>query len=114
MIDAIKIGPIRYTVKMVDDLHRIDGDGRKQWLDGQITYSDTLINVAKDQSDDMKIAVMWHEALHGVLHQAGHGNHDEALIIALGYGIIQLIRDNPELVDLTLNGDQQSSPAESE
>lgn len=98
----VQIGPISYTVKEVDDLHTTDADGKKKWLHGHIVYDDAKINVANDQCDDMKVATIWHEILHGMLDQAGIDDHPEALIRMLGYGLVRLLRDNPDLVQATI------------
>lgn len=70
MIDAVKIGAMTYRVREVSDLHHLDDAGRKQWLFGQI------------------------------LHRADFEEHPETAIIALGYGLLEVLLDNPALVDL--------------
>lgn len=102
MIDELKIGAVRYRVKEVGDLHRTDADGRKQWLHGQILWSDAEIRIEADQNADRKIVTLWHEALHGILENAGQSEQPEAEIIALSFGIVQLLRDNPTLAQLTI------------
>jgi hypothetical protein len=102
MIDNLKIGAINYAVTTVGDLHTTDVDGRKCLLNGHILHSEAQIKVDAVLSEDMKIATLWHEALHGILAVAGHDNEPESLIIPLGYGLVALLRDNPELVKLTI------------
>lgn len=104
--DKVRIGPISYVVKLVDDLHTTDADGKKQWLHGHILFADAIIKVAEDQAADLKIATIWHEALHGMMNQAGIEDHPERLIRMLGYGLVQLIRDNPALVKATIGEEQ--------
>lgn len=113
MIEQLKIGPLNYKVREVNDLHDTDDSGKKRWLHGHILYSETAIEVAADQSDDRKICTLWHEAVHGILDNAGHTNHPEDLVIALGFGLVDLIRNNPQLVNLTQYGIQHTTlPAE--
>ncbi len=41
---------------------------------------------------------LWHEILHGILNGAAQTEeHNEAHIDALAHGIIQVLRDNPQL-----------------
>jgi len=102
MIDHLKIGPVNYQVQEVNDLHDTTEDGKKRWLHGHIRYADSVIDIGADQSGDRKVITIWHEAIHGILDNAGHDGHPEALVIALGFGLVQLIRDNPALVQLTV------------
>jgi hypothetical protein len=104
MIDTLKIGAVKYTVKERDDLHTTSDDGRKLALHGHIVWASAEIRIASDQTDDMKVCTLWHEALHGILQNAGQDDHPEALIIALGYGIVALLRENPQLAELTIHG----------
>lgn len=99
MIESIRIGPIPYSVSEVSDLHRLDDEGRKQWLHGHIDHADAVIQVCRDQSPEVKAATLLHESIHGILNQAGMSVHDEAIVISLGYGLLALIRDNPALID---------------
>lgn len=110
--DKVQIGPISFQVKEVDDLHTTDDDGKKKWLHGHILYADATIKVASDQVEDMKVATIWHEALHGLMDQAGMDEHPEAIIRMLGYGLVRLIRDNPTLVQATIGEKVGSSSGE--
>lgn len=89
---------------MLDDLHKVDGDGVKKWLHGHILLADAEIRIANDQSEDVKLVTMWHEILHGILNNAGQSDQPEALIEAISFGIVQLIRDNPKLIKATVKG----------
>jgi hypothetical protein len=110
----LKIGAIEYDVREVEDLHTTDEQGHKVAMHGAIYYDDTQISIERHQNAQQKIATLWHEAVHGILNQAGHTEHEEAHVIALGYGLAALVRDNPDLVALTLGeaviGDEQASP----
>ena len=102
MIDFLKVGPVVYTVKEVSDLHSIEDDGKKQLLNGRIRYADSEIQISTDQSTQRKLITLWHEAIHGIIDTAGYEYHDEQQICALGFGLVQLIRDNPSLTQLTV------------
>lgn len=103
MPDTIKIGPVTYKVLVIDDLHKIDDEGRKVWLHGHILQADAEIRVANDQADDVKVITVWHEVIHGILYNAGQKEHPEGLIEAISAGLVQLIRDNPALIALTVS-----------
>lgn len=100
--DKIKIGPVGYTVKEIEDLHRVDDEGVKRWLHGHIWFTDSEIRIASDQSQDIKIVSLWHEILHGILNGAGQAEQPEPLIEAISFGLVQLIRDNPVLIEATI------------
>jgi hypothetical protein len=97
----VQIGCVGYTVRLLDDLHKVNEDGQKVWLHGHILHADAEIRVANDQSDDVKLVTLWHECLHGILQNAGQHEQPEPLIEALSAGLVQLIRDNPKVVKVT-------------
>ena len=104
MICRLKIGPVTYRVVEMADTHMIgtssDGSGRAVALSGAIAYHDLTISVAQSNAPEMKLVTLWHEAIHGILKAAGQ-DHSENVVEALSFGLVALIRDNPELVDLT-------------
>lgn len=102
LLDSIKVGAVRYSVIEKTDLHSVDSDERKVFLHGQIVYDAAEIRVCHEQSQDVKVAAVLHESIHAILNQAGHQEHSEAMVVALGYGLLALLRDNPELVGLIL------------
>lgn len=106
MIQFIKIGPLVYQVVQMGNDHMIgqNSEGKAISLEGQITYHNLMIRVNSDSDQQVRIVGLWHEALHGILHHAGQGGGPEDVIEALGYGIVALIRDNPDLVELTRGG----------
>ncbi len=104
MIESVKIGAMTYKVELVEDLHMGEGDERKD-LHGQIWPDKLQIDVQANQDAQMQAATILHESLHGILNQAGQ-DHEERLIIALGYGLVQFIRDNLKLIDLLQHGER--------
>lgn len=105
--DKVQIGPISYQIKHVEDLHTTEEDGKKYiGLNGHILYNSATIKVEENLTEDMKIAVVWHEVLHGLLEQAGIDEHPEKVIVVLGYGLVRLLRDNPELIKATVGEEQ--------
>lgn len=88
---SVRIGAIDYDVVLVDGL---EGDDHVA-LNGHIVYNANQIRVEADMTMTSTFATIWHEVLHGLLEQAGIEAHDERSIIALGYGITAVLRDNP-------------------
>lgn len=109
MIKALKIGPVNYTVNEVLKLVGDDGDGHTTWLNGRVRYERALIEVDADLPEDVKRAAVLHEALHAIAEQAGIGDQPEPLIVAYGYGLTALFRDNPELVAYIVGQQEKSS-----
>ena len=107
MIDHVKIGPFIYTVSdRVKNLHDHNGDLRIS-LWGHIKHSHQQIEIEEDISDETRLQVLWHEILHGIIHQRGGPPAEtevmEQIIDAISYGLIEAIRDNPQLIDVTVN-----------
>lgn len=99
---VIKIGSIVYKVEESVRLQHPDGRN----LDGHIVYHECAIRVEQDAPNQYKAAVMLHEACHGILEHAGHRDHSEAMVAALGYGLMQLIVDNPDLIKFVQSANQ--------
>ena len=90
--ETIRIGGIDYTVVERKDLR--DGN---TGLNGHILYNDCEIRVEEEMTPLVKWVTVWHAALPGLREHAGIGDDEEKLVIALGYGVTQVLRDNPWL-----------------
>ncbi|HEX2907420.1 MAG TPA: TetR-like C-terminal domain-containing protein [Phototrophicaceae bacterium] len=99
---TIQIGSVPYTVVEKSDLHYTDKKGRKQWLNGHVVFPDAEIRVSADQAKAVQTVTLWHESLHALLYAAGMDEVPERAVRALGYALVQFVRDNPELVRLTI------------
>lgn len=108
MIETLKIGVAEYTIKSIENLHDSDPEGKWRWLYGKVSHDVQVIKVDSSNHHDNQVITLWHEALHGVLHQAGVADdeHPESIIVAISHGIVQMLRDNPELVSFTLSEPQ--------
>lgn len=73
----------------------VDG---KQCL-GVINYDDGTIAISKNEENTKPVTLM-HEAVHGILYSRGFNDEsmDEKLVDGVSRGVIQLIRDNPQLI----------------
>lgn len=98
---VIRIGPIDFTVKTVDDLH----DNHVK-LDGHIRYASTSILLESALNPQAILLTLWHEITHGILVQSGHAaGIKDPVIDALAYGIIDVLRNNPWLRDPETNSE---------
>ncbi len=104
MIDSVRIGGITHTIKMVPDLHSVGENGVKKSFYGQIEYKTSTIQLESEASLDQQKSTLIHEMLHGILAQAGDESEIEKQIVILGYGLYQVLRDNPQLVALIIEG----------
>lgn len=90
----IQIGPILYKVVKVKELACETG-----MLHGDINYGRCRIRLCADDDPQRQHQTLWHEILHGILHAAGiRDDHDEQQIEAISHGIVQVIKDNPDLI----------------
>ncbi len=96
----IKLGPVTYAVHNAEPLSESD----EGCVAGEISYLTGNIYIKDSLSTDYKRTTLWHEIIHGLLHQSGQleASQDEDLVTALGFGITQLLRDNPELYVFTV------------
>ena len=96
MIDKVKIGPITYAIARDDTL----GDSG---FAGQIRYFRSAIAISGDLKPQFALLTLWHEIVHGIMTNAGipHDEQKESLVDAIAYGVLQVIVDNPDLVNIT-------------
>lgn len=96
-IDSIRIGPLSFTVKVVDRLRASDGRA----LYGEISFDKCEIRIDEDFAAGQRFpAILWHEIIHGLLDRAGLGDTDEKVIEVLGLGIVELLQENPDLLNI--------------
>jgi len=93
--EHVKIGPFRYNIT---DIHGEVADGR--FVHGEATYHKTLIKVDANSSKQGAMQTLMHEIIHTIRYQSAiqPTENEEYVCDALAFGIIQVIKDNPELV----------------
>ena len=96
-LPRIKIGALVLDVTEVKDLRDEKGDK----MDGHIAHNKTLIEIESEMTGGPKAQTILHEVLHEIEIQAGLDLKDST-IDALAFGIYQVIRDNPELLNICL------------
>lgn len=99
--ETVKIGLFTYTIEGNDDRMPESDTGYRV---GEIDYERLRIRLKNTLSDQVKIQTLWHEIIHGILNNAGNPDKSQAetVIDAISVGLIQVLRDNPELAQLTL------------
>jgi hypothetical protein len=103
MLKTIKVGPVTYEIKEVPRLIGSGSDGKRAWLNGDVDFQACVIRIEQDAAAQIKAETLWHEAVHAILAQAGYEDHPESMVVALGYGLVQLVRDNPELIEFSVH-----------
>lgn len=106
MIDRVKIGYLTYDVYEADHV-REDGVSHlpdvtdDKWLCGEISYIKRCIYINGVLDEEVKKQTLLHEITHGILRNAGqHANSEnEELVDGIAYGLIQVLRDNPQLIE---------------
>ncbi len=97
MIAQVKIGGMVYDIRFVDDLR----DANDTKLDGQYSGHKCLISLNTNLAPQSALQTLWHEIVHGIITHAGlRDQHDESLIEAVAYGVMQVLRDNPGIEQL--------------
>ena len=93
--EHVKIGPFRYNIT---DIHGEVTDGR--FVHGEATYHKTLIKVDANSSKQGAMQTLMHEIIHTIRYQSAiqPTENEEYVCDALSFGLIQLIKDNPELI----------------
>jgi glycerol-3-phosphate responsive antiterminator len=89
---TVRIGPVEYTVEL-DQRSVFDG------AYGAISYGEQCIRLMPGMPPTTEKATLIHEMLHGILFQAGMRQHDEQVIDAISYGILDMQAQNPGLFE---------------
>lgn len=97
-IRAVRIGGIEYKVVIQDGWLKDDNEQDELW--GRSSCKATTLFISGALPSQVKPCVLIHEALHAMLYQAGHPDVPEDVILALGYGVVALLRDNPDILKL--------------
>jgi hypothetical protein len=92
----IRIGGIIYKIENVE---RLEDNNRLAW--GVTQYENAHISIRDEIEKQKYYQTIIHEALHGMLHEAGIDNlaNDESLVTPLGNMLYQFIVDNPKLIE---------------
>ncbi|QPC81082.1 hypothetical protein G4Y79_15365 [Phototrophicus methaneseepsis] len=99
MIKKVKIITLDYDVEMVPRLENESGNELYGWHQ---EYNQRIL-ISEEYTEELQVRAIWHEVCHGLFRQFGMETDDEEEICrALGHMLPTLLRDNPELVKLTM------------
>ncbi len=88
--DKIRIGASDYSIDEVVEVDEVGSLGSARRCDRKIKIKGVL-------PEEAKFGILWHEAIHMSLFNAGDSQHSEAIVEQLESAIVQLLRDNPYL-----------------
>ncbi len=86
---SIKIGPINHEI-------RFDSRLSAMGLFGQLVRTESAIELLPDMPLPMQEVTVWHEIVEEILGQIGV-KAEETVVNRLAYGIVGVLKDNPEL-----------------
>ncbi len=87
-METVKIGGIVYEVSKEPDLQgKSDEWGHIEYKNGKIVLDDSLPEQLEDQT-------LIHEITHGILVEAGYGQHEEEEADRIGKILYQVLTDN--------------------
>lgn len=105
MVESIQIDAVIYRVEETDDVLIIDGSE----CGASVDYNLGLIKIrdGKAVGRGARAKFLMHEIIHAVLHERGmfEASANEELIDALAAGLVNLVRENPRLVNFIMGGD---------
>ena len=90
---VIRIGAIDYDLLMTPNLFDGYGDDEVK-VNGVLRGHVAELDIEALLPNSIKFVALWHEAIHAILNQAGIIDHTEETVIALGYGVAGVLRDN--------------------
>ncbi len=94
MIDKVKIGAFDYEIKVLPEIWDVEGE-----YYGMAEYGLLQIKLSEKEAKEIRVQTLLHEVIHVIMHQAGFREHNEAVIEAMSYGLIAVLRENPAFVD---------------
>lgn len=92
MVDSVK-----YSIAEVDEPILLNA----VLCNGDVDYNLAHIRIARECGDSRELQVLMHEIMHALLYERGLEKHkdDETLVDELSKGIINLIRENKDLIN---------------
>ena len=87
----VKIGHYRWRVEMVEAF-----EDENDW--GECDHKTLTIRVSNKLPEPHKTTALVHEIFHAMLAHSGLNEHDEFHVNALSIRLVEVLRDNPELV----------------
>lgn len=105
-IENVKVGNCNYNVKFIGSKKMKKKSGDCIAI-GLIDNEINEIYILSSMSNDNKLITLWHEIFHAILVQrcldASKKIEEEDLVDNHAQAIIQIIRDNAALIEVTIN-----------
>jgi hypothetical protein len=98
-MDSIKIGAFLFSVQSFPNL-KDDEDKR---VDGYLDHSKSEILLDAELGSQAHLSTLLHEVVHEIAIQSGQ-DLNEGQVDAMAFGVIQVLKDNPELVRMITKG----------
>ena len=98
----IKISGIDYDIDIIED-YPVNKNGDK--YKGLIEYEQAKITISSIPNYQVMYEILWHEIFHGLFNAYGiflDSKKEEHFCDCFSSGIIQLLKDNPELANVNL------------
>lgn len=89
---TLRVGPYCLSGIEADSVKAEDGDA----ADGQLDIDAETITTDKALGERHRAVIRWHEVLHA-LDTERDLNLSEHVIVSLSHGVVQVLRDNPEM-----------------
>ena len=100
MVESVLIDTVRYRVEQTKETILVDGHA----CHGDVDYDQARIRLSCDGAmlgEGRKVQTLMHEIVHALLYERGRQEHEnEELVDALASGFVNLIRENPGLMEL--------------
>lgn len=95
--ESVRVGAMNYKVEFVEGLRSEASDEK---LNGHILHDTSLIRIDAALGRQAALITLVHEIIHGCLANAAVYDHPENIVEVLGYGIVQVLQDNPAVASL--------------
>lgn len=105
---SVRIGGVRYRVVVEEEL--VSEEGVE--LLGQHDYGRLLLRLSLAADPELRPFVLLHEILHACVTVSGGDSHqEEALVAGLSHVLLQVLRENPDLVRYLLGSGRRADGA---
>lgn len=88
----LKVGPVHFTIKEVEDLKSNSGKD----LYGEVDYATFEVRLNSEHTRESRFVTLWHETLHCFESLYGVKLKEKQVTI-LATAIAQVMQDNPEM-----------------
>jgi len=92
---VVRVGGVHYRVVVEEEIENEDGVE----ILGQHDYGRLQLRLSLAADPEVRPFVLFHEVLHACITVCGGDSHrEEALVTGLAHSLLQVLRENPDLV----------------